>query len=144
MKLAHENGMTNRTLIDPGFATRYYSELLDMLGVEMKGPNCLAEKDNQPWRHPSTQSGFTLLDKGDVLHHKFAVIDQRKVIVGSHNWSQAANDQNDEAVFIIEDSKIAADYKSEFENLFKKSVLGVPTWLSQKISDQDKLCQGSR
>jgi phosphatidylserine/phosphatidylglycerophosphate/cardiolipin synthase-like enzyme len=140
MQSSHEKGMNSRTLIDPSFATRYYSELLDILGVEMKSPTCKIEPDNNPWLHPSTESGFALLDQGDVLHHKFAVIDQHKVIVGSHNWSDSANKQNDEALFVIDDVDIAKKYTFEFETLIKKSVLGVPAWLSKKISALDQQC----
>jgi phosphatidylserine/phosphatidylglycerophosphate/cardiolipin synthase-like enzyme len=77
-----------------------------------------------------------------VLHHKFAVIDHRKVIVGSHNWSDSANKQNDEALFVINDLEIANSYSLEFENLFSNSVLGTPAWLTKKISDLNKKCAG--
>ena len=140
IQAAHEQGMENRTLIDPNFATRYYSELLDILGIQMRNSKCSYEEGNNSWIHPALQSGFALLDKGDVLHHKFAVIDHHKTITGSHNWSASANLQNDEALLIIDDIKIANEYSKEFENLIQYSVLGIPAWLTRKISDLNQKC----
>lgn len=140
MQAAHEKGMANRTIIEPSFATRYYSELLDIFGLEMKSEKCGIEPGNKPWRHPSLKSGIANLDEGDVLHHKFAVIDQRKVLVGSHNWSEAANSINDEAFFVIDDAKIANDYSHEFEGLYRKATVGVPSWLTQKIDNINQQC----
>ncbi|MFZ4715219.1 MAG: phospholipase D-like domain-containing protein [Bacteriovoracaceae bacterium] len=144
MQKAHQRGMKNRTLIDPSFATRYYSELLDIFGLKMKNPQCLYEAANAPWANPNLDSGFTVLDQGDVLHHKFAVIDQRKVIVGSHNWSESANVQNDEALLVIDSPQIAQSFTAEFEHLYKRSIVGPPLWLTKKIADIEMNCQRAR
>ena len=45
--------------------------------------------------------GVPILPKGDLLHDKFAVIDNKTVITGSHNWSEAANHGNDETLIVI-------------------------------------------
>ncbi|MBI5572959.1 MAG: hypothetical protein HY919_00185 [Elusimicrobia bacterium] len=56
------------------------------------------------------------------LHHKFTVIDpfttNAKVITGSHNWSTAANDDNDENTLIIYSTGIAKVYYEEFQKLY--------------------------
>jgi len=55
-----------------------------------------------------------------LLHHKYAIIDGEKksldgtVITGSHNWSGAANQVNDENTIIITDPRIANLYLQEF------------------------------
>lgn len=55
-----------------------------------------------------------------LLHHKYAIIDGERsdwngtVITGSHNWSRAANESNDENTLIIQDSRIANLYIQEF------------------------------
>lgn len=55
-----------------------------------------------------------------IMHHKYAVIDQDKpdsdpiVITGSHNWSAAANDKNDENTVIVHDATIANIYYQQF------------------------------
>ncbi|MBA4467287.1 competence protein ComE, partial [Cylindrospermopsis raciborskii CS-506_A] len=83
----HNQNVNIRALIDGQFAYRYYSEGLDMMGISISD-NCKYEKDNRPWQNPITTVGVPSLLPGDVLHHKFAVIDQQIVITGSHNWSE--------------------------------------------------------
>jgi phosphatidylserine/phosphatidylglycerophosphate/cardiolipin synthase-like enzyme len=76
-----------------------------------------------------TEFGFLLtqgvpvrqhLAKGD-LHHKYAVIDAGKtasdptVVTGSHNWSQSAENSNDENTLVLHSANIALLYKGEFE-----------------------------
>jgi len=59
------------------------------------------------------------------LHHKFAVIDpftsNSKVITGSHNWSVAANKDNDENTLIIYSTGIAKVYYEEFQKLYRQA-----------------------
>lgn len=50
-----------------------------------------------------------------LLHHKYAIIDDETVITGSHNWSNAADQQNDENTLIIHDPSIANQFRQEFE-----------------------------
>jgi phosphatidylserine/phosphatidylglycerophosphate/cardiolipin synthase-like enzyme len=58
-------------------------------------------------------SGVPALAPGDKLHHKFGLIDDKIVITGSHNWSKAANHQNDEALVIIDNPTVAAHFDRE-------------------------------
>lgn len=128
-----------RGLIDPEFAFRYYSEGLDMLGVALSD-KCRYEVNNKPWQIPIKTIGIPNLPKGDKFHHKFAIIDQKIVITGSHNWSNAANYTNDETLLIIEDPLIAKHYLREFENVYKTATLGISDSLKQKIEKQSKKC----
>ena len=50
-----------------------------------------------------------------ILHHKYAVLDASRVVTGSHNWSNAANQVNDENTVIVHDSKVAGQFLQEFE-----------------------------
>jgi phosphatidylserine/phosphatidylglycerophosphate/cardiolipin synthase-like enzyme len=50
-----------------------------------------------------------------ILHHKYATLDGNRVITGSHNWSNAANQVNDENTIIIHDEAIANLFLQEFE-----------------------------
>jgi phosphatidylserine/phosphatidylglycerophosphate/cardiolipin synthase-like enzyme len=131
---------TVRVLIEPQFAYRYYSELLDLFGLTLKDEKCRIEPGNQPWLNPVLEAGIPQLEEGDLLHHKFAVIDDKRVLFGSHNWSQAANQTNDETFMVIENTEIALKFKSEMNRLIKSAVLGVRPWLLKKIDDQEKLC----
>jgi phosphatidylserine/phosphatidylglycerophosphate/cardiolipin synthase-like enzyme len=74
---------------------------------------------------------------GDLLHHKFAIVDQKVVITGSHNWSEAANVNNDETLLIIENPIVAAHFHREFNNLYQKVQIGIPEHLTCKSNDPE-------
>ncbi len=139
LRLESQKNVKIRTLIDPEFAFRFYSEGLDMLGVALPD-NCRYEIDNHPWETPLITVGIPDLPKGDKLHHKFGIIDQKIVITGSHNWSNAANFNNDETLLIIDSPLIAKHYLSEFEQLYKTAHLGLPNYLQKKITEQSQKC----
>lgn len=52
-----------------------------------------------------------------LLHHKFAVIDEKVVITGSANWSKSGLDYNDENLLVIRDETIARRYLERFRQL---------------------------
>ena len=139
LRQQHEKDITVKALIDSGFAYRYYSEALDMLGIAL-ARNCKIEKNNAPWSSPISTVGTSDLGKKDKLHHKFAVIDENMVVTGSHNWSASANYQNDETVLAIENPTVAAHYQREFERLYDRAVLGIPQWLDERIKSQKQEC----
>ncbi|MFK8182972.1 MAG: phosphatidylserine/phosphatidylglycerophosphate/cardiolipin synthase family protein [Phormidesmis sp.] len=129
-----------RVLIDPAFIYRSYSEAIDMLGIALPDQRCHIEANNQPWENPITTVGTPQLSPGDKLHHKFAIIDHSTLIIGSHNWSQAANNQNDETLLIIENPTVAAHFSREFERLNHEAKLGKTHQLQRKIKAAQKRC----
>lgn len=135
----HQQGIQVQALIDPSFAYRYYSEGLDMLGVALAN-KCQYEANNHLWQNPIATVGIPQLPKGDILHHKFGVVDGQTVITGSHNWSEAANTHNDETLLVINSPTVAAHFEREFGRLYSKAVLGVPLAVQQKIQAQEKDC----
>jgi phosphatidylserine/phosphatidylglycerophosphate/cardiolipin synthase-like enzyme len=56
-----------------------------------------------------------------LMHHKVIIIDGKVVITGSYNFSNNAEQYNDENTLIIHDPKIAADYQSEFQHIYELS-----------------------
>ncbi len=60
---------------------------------------------------------------GGHLHHKTLLIDDRRVLTGSYNWSLSARDRNLEVLFDIEDAEIAAEFQREFERIRRRAVL---------------------
>ena len=140
LEKSQKQNVSIRALIDSGFAYRYYSEALDMMGVKLSN-KCQYEINNNPWQTPQTTVGVPILSRSDLLHHKFAVIDKQTVITGSHNWSQVANNNNDEALLIIENPTIAAHYVREFERLYSDAILGVPPSLQKQIAVDQKRCR---
>ncbi len=62
-----------------------------------------------------------------LLHHKYAIVDAENgsypqyVITGSHNWSSAAENSNNENTLIIQSNRIANLYLQEFYARYKES-----------------------
>jgi phosphatidylserine/phosphatidylglycerophosphate/cardiolipin synthase-like enzyme len=121
-------GVKIRGLIDRQFAYRDYSSALALMGAD--SDRCQAVKTNV---RALDTIGVPTLPPGDLLHHKFAVIDRQTVITGSHNWSSAANHHNDETLLIIQDNPtVAAHFDREFDRLYQNAVLGLPEKLQRK------------
>lgn len=55
---------------------------------------------------------------GGIMHDKFCVIDNQKVLAGSYNWSEKAEKKNVENVPVLYDDARASDYSVEFRRLF--------------------------
>ena len=132
-------GVSIRALIDRSFAFRYFSEGLDMLGVAL-AQDCQFQAENRPWTQPISTVGVADLPAGDKLHHKFGLVDGRVTITGSHNWSAAANHQNDETLLVIHSPVVTAHFQREFERLYQQAALGIPASVQQKIRDQAAQC----
>jgi phosphatidylserine/phosphatidylglycerophosphate/cardiolipin synthase-like enzyme len=110
-----------RLLIDREFAYRPYSQMLAMLGITP----CQTSK-RHIWTKPITTAGVPELPSGDLLHHKFAVIDKSVVITGSHNWSAAGNYKNDETLLVVESPIVAAHFQREFDGLYRSAKFTLP------------------
>jgi phosphatidylserine/phosphatidylglycerophosphate/cardiolipin synthase-like enzyme len=124
-----QKGVKVRGTIDRQFAYREYSSALPLMGVN---PNNLCQTAVSNVQ-PLSTIGVPTLPIGDLLHHKFAVIDRQTVITGSHNWSNAANYHNDETLLIIKDNPIvAAHFDREFNRLYAQTVVGLPAQLISK------------
>jgi phosphatidylserine/phosphatidylglycerophosphate/cardiolipin synthase-like enzyme len=136
----HNRGVQVRALIEPSFAYRDYSEALDMLGVRLANPRCRYEANNHPWQQGIATVGVPQLPPGDLLHHKFGVIDGHLVITGSQNWSDAANMSNDENLLVIDNPTVAAHFQREFTRLYRNASLGLPASLKAKLQQQQKRC----
>ncbi|MEI8250544.1 MAG: phospholipase D-like domain-containing protein [Synechococcus sp. ELA057] len=126
-------GVTLRVLADPGFATRSYSELLDLLGVSLPDQRCRLEAGNRPWQRAIEGAGSPRLARGDKLHHKVAVIDNRSVITGSFNWSPSAAYSNDETLMRIDSPLLAAHFTREMDRMWKGAELGINHRLERKL-----------
>lgn len=141
LETEHRQNVQIRALIEPSFAFRDYSEGLDMLGVTLPNAKCRPEAENHPWQQPISSVGIPQLPQGDLLHHKFAVIDQKIVITGSQNWSEAANRTNDENLLVIQNPTVAAHFEREFERLYGSARLGLSPATQEKLAQQQKICR---
>jgi phosphatidylserine/phosphatidylglycerophosphate/cardiolipin synthase-like enzyme len=121
-----QRGVKVRGLIDRQFAYRNYSSGLSLMGVD---PNNICQVGGTNLA-PLATIGVPTLPQGDLLHHKFAIVDRRTVITGSHNWSNAANYHNDETLLVIQDNPtVAAHFNREFDRLYEQGMIGIPAKL---------------
>ena len=137
-------GVRLRLLADPGFASRSFSEVLDLLGVALADRHCKLEAGNQPLKQAAEGVGIPLLARGDKLHHKLAVIDDRTVITGSFNWSPSAAHQNDEVLLLIHSPLVAAHFTREMDRLWKGADLGINAQLERKLLENLRRCGSGR
>ncbi len=128
-----QSGMKIRLIADPGFASRSYSEVLDLLSVALPDHRCKLEVGNKPFEVPLKGVGTPRLASGDKLHHKFAVIDNRKVITGSFNWSPSAAHTNDETLLVIHSPQLAKHFTREMDRLWRGAELGVTARMRRKL-----------
>ena len=135
-----QSGVAIRLLADPGFASRSFSEVLDLLGVALPDRFCKLEKGNRPLAKALKGVGSPRLARGDKLHHKFAVIDKRKVITGSFNWSPSAAHQNDETLLVIHSPQLAAHFTREIDRMWRGAELGITPWMRRKLERQRIKC----
>jgi len=53
-----------------------------------------------------------------IMHHKFAIIDNRLLLTGSYNWTFSANNRNDENIMVIDDPEIIEIFQNQFVSLW--------------------------
>jgi len=97
---ARERGVSVRVVFDYQQASSQYSEdekLIDV-GVAVK-----------------------IKDGSGLMHNKFTVIDGKKVLTGSFNYSKNGDTKNDENLVLIVSEKIAKQYLLEFEEIWEES-----------------------
>lgn len=134
-------GVEVGVLIEKMFAYRAYSELLDMAGLEMPDEDCQRDPGNRIWKSPIKEGGMTSVGPGDILHHKFGVVDGKTVIVGSQNWTESANYANDETLVVVENSSIADSYTREYARMKSKSSIGTPDYVLRRIKEINSQCR---
>jgi phosphatidylserine/phosphatidylglycerophosphate/cardiolipin synthase-like enzyme len=69
------------------------------------------------------RAGLDVLEDGNcyILHSKLFIIDDKTVIMGSYNFTDAANKTNDENLLIIDDPALAQRYIAEFDRIYKQA-----------------------
>ena len=85
------------------------------------------------WSILSSLLGNDLVDdksQPGIMHHKFMIVDEGTssdptLLVGSHNWSNAANNKNDENTLILYDDTLANIYYQAFKQRFDANYVGI-------------------
>lgn len=94
---------------------------LDVRGVmdkEQVASNTGTEYD------PFQQAGLDVrIDGNDgQMHHKVFIVDGKIVVMGSYNFSRAAEERNDETILIIYNEDIAEFFLEEFERVYSETI----------------------
>jgi phosphatidylserine/phosphatidylglycerophosphate/cardiolipin synthase-like enzyme len=58
-------------------------------------------------------------EKG-VMNHRFMVLDGKRVLIGSFDWSEASLKWNYENILILYESEVVASYQKEFDRLWRQ------------------------
>jgi phosphatidylserine/phosphatidylglycerophosphate/cardiolipin synthase-like enzyme len=56
-----------------------------------------------------------------AMHNKFTIIDGKKVLTGSFNYSQNADTRNDENLILVLDDALAQAYTNEFNEILEQA-----------------------
>jgi len=56
-----------------------------------------------------------------LMHHKFAVFDERLVVTGSYNWTNSAEHANYENLVVLEEPALVARFQLEFRRLWREA-----------------------
>ncbi|KAK0135225.1 Mitochondrial cardiolipin hydrolase [Merluccius polli] len=94
----HARGLVIRVLTDKDYASINGSQI----GLLLKAGICVRS------------------DSGAVhMHHKFALVDGRRVITGSLNWTMTAVQNNKENVMVTEEPDLVTPFVREFQRLWE-------------------------
>ncbi|MFC1707077.1 phospholipase D-like domain-containing protein [Planctomycetota bacterium] len=101
VKRAHGRNVQTRVLIDHSGARIRFSgdKELTRVGIPVRVMRLGKTDDKQPIKY----------------HQKYAVIDRRVVVTGSHNWTKQADTHNHENIVIVVSKEIAESYRQQFE-----------------------------
>jgi len=81
-------------------------------------------KSNQGTEYdPFLQAGLDVRIDGieGLMHHKVFIIDEKIVALGSYNFSQSAEERNDENLLIIYNEAIAQQFVLEFQRVWEQA-----------------------
>ncbi|MBK0402525.1 T9SS type A sorting domain-containing protein [Adhaeribacter sp. BT258] len=120
------NAIKNRMTTNPG--------MQPMSGILMNDTSSSAS--NTPYAIMKNALGNRILIDNNfgIMHHKFMVADvgdknsDPQLLVGSHNWSNGADTENDENTLIIHNWELANQYYQEFAARFNGQNAGVKAY----------------
>jgi phosphatidylserine/phosphatidylglycerophosphate/cardiolipin synthase-like enzyme len=104
-------GMKIRGVLDPGQASQRWAASKGLV------------HENIELFVPKREGAFANLRK---VHHKLMVIDEQVVVAGSFNYTQPANEFNDENLFVIGSRELGLHMKAEIERIIAGSRRYVP------------------
>ena len=69
------------------------------------------------------QAGLDVWQDGNpyLMHHKVFIMDGQTVVLGSYNFSQSADQDNDENLLIVDDTRLAEAFTAEFQRVYEQA-----------------------
>jgi phosphatidylserine/phosphatidylglycerophosphate/cardiolipin synthase-like enzyme len=88
--------------------------------------------------HPGVEVRWMDTDegRGELLHAKAALVDCKRLLIGSANWTHTGLSVSHEAGLVIEDSALAAEFERAFEQDWSRALL---QWPSHGLRDEELL-----
>ena len=114
------NALKDRYYTVPGFAVRGVFDSSESGNASSQYHEMIGGGD-YPWNPPAD---VWLDTEYGTLHNKYMILDVNRrggrptVVTGSSNWSNAANNENDENQIYVEDFRVANLYFQEFANRY--------------------------
>jgi len=93
----YSRGVNVRIITDDG---KIFDKGSDIVPLNKKGINVRIDSDKS------------------LMHHKFVIIDNIKLLTGSYNWTRTGADINNENMLVTTNNKIVRAYKKEFQRLW--------------------------
>lgn len=95
---AHDRGVEVKVVLDKSQSYSQYGRL-KQAGIETRN-------DTNP---------------NGIMHDKVAIIDHKIVITGSFNWTDSAENNNNENIIVMHSVAVAARYEAEFQEIWSQS-----------------------
>lgn len=96
---AHARGVKVRVAIDTWATNDTIAQSLDDEGISVR-----------------RVEGYS----GGIMHHKFVVVDEARVLTGSFNFTRSADEANDENVVLIANKVVAGQYANAFAEVWSR------------------------
>jgi len=93
-------------------------------GVTVRGVFETTGSETQSSEFPKMKkAGLDVWQDGNpyLMHHKVFIIDGKTAIFGSFNFSQSAEEENDENLLIVDDPSLAAQFEAEFARVYEQA-----------------------
>jgi phosphatidylserine/phosphatidylglycerophosphate/cardiolipin synthase-like enzyme len=93
-------------------------------GVKVRGVFEMTGADTPSGEYSKMkQAGLDVWRDGNpyLMHHKVFIIDGKTVIFGSFNFTQRAEEENDENLLIVDDLALAAQFEDEFARVYEQA-----------------------
>ena len=111
-------------------------------GIDVKGLMNNTFENGSQYSTLQSNGVFVLhYTNGPMLHHKYCIIDENgppenaKLITGSHNWSNNAENRNDENTLIIHDADLVNIFFQEFQARWCEQFAGDDCRLVTSVED---------